>query len=358
MFGRVLAVTVTQVLRSIALVMLPTSFIALVAWATAGSATGNTGDPMRAAIWIWLAAHQIPFSLALPPAKAAGLLSYLPLGAIIAPIFAVRSGIKRSLMRLDNDQSLAPLARVLFITLYSLAGTLFALLSSSPSVKPIWYVAPIFLLPLTLLCAASVGRRVVFGQAIYFGARIMAFLIGIASIVLGISIFMNLTIVKNLTLVLEPGVFGGLLLLLLNILYLPNAAIATLGYFSGVGFAVGSHTIISPLSFTLNSIPAFPLLGALPKGASLIALLGIAIIIFSGALLVSWTIALNSRTLFQSLFVFTLLTAVVAYAGSGALITGAMSAMGVSPWKFTLAVAGELSVGALLALYLPRMIKR
>jgi hypothetical protein len=35
-----------------------------------------------------------------------------------------------------------------------------------------------------------------------------------------------------------------------------------------------------------------------------------------------------------------------------------MSAMGVSPWKFTLTVGGELLAGALLALYLPRIGKR
>ena len=79
MFGRVLGTTLVQVVRSIAYVLLPTSFIALLAWATAGSATGNTGDPLRAALWIWLGAHQVPFSLLLPPANIAGYLSYLPL---------------------------------------------------------------------------------------------------------------------------------------------------------------------------------------------------------------------------------------------------------------------------------------
>ena len=67
MFGRVLGTTLVQVARSIAFVLFPISFIALLAWATAGSATGNTGDPLRAALWIWLGAHQVPFSLALPP---------------------------------------------------------------------------------------------------------------------------------------------------------------------------------------------------------------------------------------------------------------------------------------------------
>lgn len=358
MFGRVLGVTLTQVLRSIALVLLPTSFIALLAWATAGSATGNTGDPLRAALWIWLAAHQLPFSLALPPVNASGYLSYLPLGALIFPVLAIRNGIARTIDRLDHDSSLIPLARTMFAALYTFIGMLFAIFSSTSAVKPVWYVVPLFLLPITLISAATVGRRLVFGQALLYSSRIIALLLGISSLIFGLSIFTHLSTVKNLTTVLEPGLLGGFLLLLLNILYLPNALVATLGYFSGAGFAVGSGSMISPWSFHLNSIPAFPLLGTLPSGTFHFALLGIGIVILSGALLAVWTVALNTKILMQTLAASVLIIAVVGYAGSGALITDAMSAVGVSPWKFTVSVGGELIIGALLALYIPRIGKR
>ncbi|CAB4677682.1 unannotated protein [freshwater metagenome] len=358
MFGRVLGVTLTQVLRSIALVLLPTSFIALLAWATAGSATGNTGDPLRAALWIWLAAHQLPFSLALPPVNASGYLSYLPLGALIFPVLAIRNGIARTIDRLDHDSSLIPLARTMFVALYTFIGMLFAIFSSTSAVKPVWYVVPLFLLPITLISAATVGRRLVFGQALLYSSRIIALLLGVSSLIFGLSIFTHLSTVKNLTTVLEPGILGGFLLLLLNILYLPNALVATLSYFSGTGFAVGSGSMISPWSFHLNSIPAFPLLGTLPSGTFHFALLGIGIVILSGALLAVWTVALNTKILMQTLAASVLIIAVVGYAGSGALITDAMSAVGVSPWKFTVSVGGELIIGALLALYIPRIGKR
>ena len=358
MFMRILGVTLTQVLRSVALLLLPTAVIALIAWATAGSATGSTSDPLRAALWIWLGAHQIPFSLSLPPANAAGLLTYLPLGALVLPIFAIRNGIKRVIDRLDGDSSLFAPARLLFALLYSIVGTLFALLSATTAVKPIWYLTPVVLLPISLISAATVGRRLIFGQAILYGSRIISLLLGISSLILGIALFVNLTTVKNLTLVLEPGIFGGLLLLLLNILYLPNAVVATLGYFSGTGFAVGSDSIIAPLSYNLDSIPAFPVLGALPSGSSSLALFGIPVIILAGALLASWTVALSSRILIQSLVASLVMIAAVAYAGSGALITDAMSAMGVSPWKFTLSLGAQLVIGAALAIYIPRMSRR
>jgi hypothetical protein len=101
-----------------------------------------------------------------------------------------------------------------------------------------------------------------------------------------------------------------------------------------------------------------PLLGALPEGKSAIAMIGIALVIFAGALLASWTVALNFKVLQQSLIVATLIAAFVGYSGSGALITDAMSAVGVSTWKFTLAIAAELAAGAALALYVPRLFKR
>ncbi|CAB4873012.1 MAG: hypothetical protein F2786_05560 [Actinobacteria bacterium] len=358
MFVRVLGSTLTQVLRSVALVLLPTGFIALVAWATAGSATGNTGDPMRAALWIWLGAHQLPFALTLPPGNDAGLLSYLPLGALVFPVMAIRNGVRRTIDRLDGNSSLFPLARTLFAVLYTLIGTTVALLSATDAVKPIWYLTPLVLLPLSLICASTVGRKLIFGQAVLFSSRIISLLLGISSIIFGLSLFLNLSTVKNLVVILQPGILGGLLLLLLNILYIPNAVVATLGYFSGTGFALGSASIISPVSFHLQSLPAFPLLGSVPKTSNLIALFGIAVVIFAGALLTIWTTTLSTRVLIQSLFGSVIILAAVAYAGSGALITRSMSAMGVSPWKFTLSVGGELVIGALLAIYIPRVGKR
>ena len=358
MLTRVLGAALPQVLRSVAWLLLPTSFIALLAWATAGSATGNTGDPLRAALWIWIGAHSIPFDLSLPPSGLAGHLSYLPLGALIFPVLAIRNGVARTIERLDNDSSLVGAARAAFAVGYTLFALAAAFFSKTDSIRPVWYFAIIYVLPFTLICAATVGRRVALGQGFLYGSRIIALLLGISSIVFGILLLLNISMVKNLTTVLQPGIFGGFLLLLLNILYIPNAVVSTLAYFSGVGFAVGSGTLVSPTSFRLNKIPAMPLLGALPENKSLIALIGVLVIVAAGALLVTWTISLNQRVLVQSYLVAVLLAAFVGYSGSGALITDAMSAVGVSTWKFTLAIAVQLGLGAALAIYLPRFIKR
>jgi hypothetical protein len=358
MLARVLGAALPQVLRSIAWLLLPTSFIALIAWSTAGSATGNTGDPLRAAIWIWIGTHQIPFDLSLGTSALAGHLSYLPLGALIFPVLAIRNGISRTVDRLDGDISLVGPARVIFSVLYAGFALLASILSKTDEVMPVWYFAVIYVFPFTLLSCATVARRTSLGQGFLFGSRVIALLLGVSAIALGIVLFMNLELVKNLTTVLQPGIFGGFLLLLLNILYLPNAIVATLAYFSGVGFAVGSQTMVSPLSFDLDKIPAMPILGALPRDESLISLLGIAVIIFAGVLLVTWTVDLNQKVLTQSLIVAALLSAFLGYSASGALITEAMSAVGTSTWKFTLAITVQMGFGALLAIYVPRMFRR
>ncbi len=358
MFGRVLGTTLAQVVRSIALILLPISFVALIAWATAGSTTGNTGVPLRAALWIWLGAHHVPFNLLLPPANTPALLSYLPIGAVIFPVLAIRNAMTRIIDRLDHDSSLISLARILFAVQYTIAAMLLSYFSATTAIKPAWYMAPIFVLPLVLITSATVGRRIMFGQAVLYGSRAIALLLGIASIVLGISIFTHLHTVKSLTVVLQPGIFGGLLLLLLNIVYIPNAVVAVLGYFSGTGFAVGADTLVAPWDFQLNAIPAFPLLGALPTEKFSIALFGILIVVLTGALIVNWTVALSTRILVQSLVFSTLILFVVAFAASGSLFSEAMSAVGVSVWKFPLSIAAELGLGAVLGLFLPRLGRR
>ena len=358
MIVRVLGAALPQVLRSIAWLLLPISFIALLAWATAGSASGNTGDPLRAALWIWLGAHQIPFNLTLSPSGLPGYLSFLPLGALLFPVLAIRNGMTRTIERLDGDTSLVAPARNVFAVTYTLFAFCAAYFSKTEAVRPVWYFAIIYVLPFAFLCSATVGRRVALGQAFLFGSRIFALLLGASSIFFGVMLLLNIAMIKDLITVLQPGIFGGFLLLLLNILYLPNAIVSTLGYFSGVGFAVGADTLVAPTSLSLNKIPAMPLLGALPEAKSIISLFGVLFIILAGVLLAWWTKALNFRVLRQSLVVALLIAAFVGYSGSGALITTAMSSVGVSPWKFTLAIGVELGVGALLAIYLPRVFRR
>ena len=85
MVRNALRVCIQQAIRSAALLLLPLAFASLVIWATAGSGTGKTSDPLRAAVWLWLAANHIPFHTS--STGITSWLTYLPLGSL----FFIRS---------------------------------------------------------------------------------------------------------------------------------------------------------------------------------------------------------------------------------------------------------------------------
>ena len=343
---RVLSVSLSHVIRCAAFLLLPFSFIALIAWATAGSASGSTTDPIRGAVWIWLGAHHIPFQLALPPTGIAGYLTYLPIGGVVLPFFAIRSAFNRAIDRLQGDFHDINGVRIIFSTLYALLVTALSFLSRSDAVSPQWYLAPVIAFLLALIATLTAGVRVALSRPVRIALRIWAIILGASLIAVTILIFTNFSQVKDITTTLQPGFFGGILLLFLNILYLPNAAIALASYFSGTGLAVGAGTLVSPLWYHLGQIPALPLLGILPTGKQPLALIAIIGFIGLGVLLARWSLVYGIQALIQS-YIFTVVGAVLlGYLASGSLITAEMGAMGVSIWKFALAIAVEVGIGA------------
>ncbi|CAB4750279.1 unannotated protein [freshwater metagenome] len=343
---RVLSVSLSHVIRSAATLLLPFSFIALIAWATAGSASGSTSDPIRGAVWIWLGAHHLPFQLALPPTSLPGYLTFLPIGGLVLPFLVIRATFNRAIDRLQGDFHDINGVRLIFSSMYAVLLTALAFLSGSTAVTPQWYLAPIFGFILCLLATMSAGYRVNPSRALRIALRITSIYIGVALVVTTLLLILNFTQVKNITISLQPGIFGGLLLLFLNVLYLPNAAVATAAYFSGTGLAVGAGTIVSPWWYQLGQLPALPLLGILPTSRQPLALLGVLFFIGLGVLLARWALAHGIQTLIQS-YLFTIaLATLLAYLGSGALLTAEMGALGVSIWKFVLSIALEIGIGA------------
>ena len=264
MLQRVLGVTFAQALRSAAIVILPLAFITLIAWATAGSATGTTSDPIRAAMWIWLGAHHVHFDLALSPSGVAGYLSYLPIGGLLLPIVALRAGFKRVISKLDGEYSNLTGARLFFALFYAILTSLIAFFASSDGVKPLWWMAAVFAFLIAFGSSLIADRSISLAMPVILALRIVAILLAFGFLIFTISFFANFDQATLLTKVLAPGFFGSILLLILNLLYLPNVALAGLSYVSGAGFAVGAGTHLSPLTQDIGQIPALPLLAALP----------------------------------------------------------------------------------------------
>jgi hypothetical protein len=349
---RVLSVSLSHAIRGAALVLLPFAFIALVAWATAGSATGTTTDPIRGAAWIWLGSHHIPFTLALPPTGIPGYFSYLPWGAIALPFIAIRATFNRALNRLQGDFHDVNGVRTIYSLFYTIIVTAIAYLTSSPTVQPQWYLAPIFAFFISITATLTCGPRLAISAPAVIATRIVAVIVGFFMVIIGVLVFANFAQVKLLTTALQPGIFGGALLLLLNILYLPNAAIALASYAAGSGFAVGAGTLVSPWWLHTDQLPVFPLLGILPTQRYPLLIASAIFFVAIGALLAYWTLNSGVQLLLQTALFLAILLILIAYLSSGSLMTDEMGAFGVSIWKFGLLALSEIAIGAVITAFI------
>lgn len=147
------------------------------------------------------------------------------------------------------------------------------------------------------------------------------------------------------------GGWSGAPILLLGVLAAPNAAVAGAAYLAGPGFALGSGSTVSFGSTVHATLPAFPVLGAVPSGPATLPvwLLSGATPLLAGACAARavgggqpWQAAL--RTAGAAAGLVTLGWFVLGWQGGGALGSGRLSAFGASPWQVGLAIG--VAVGA------------
>jgi hypothetical protein len=355
--SRILLIAFQQALRSVALILLPLSFIALFAWSTAGSATGNTSDPIRAAIWMWLGSHLVPFKLSLAAGFSSGALSYLPIGAAIFPWLAIRSGYKRASEFSNNQRG----SRTFVVFFYTVIATLAAAFSQSENIKPNLILTPVFVLLLGL--SATINYQGSFFHKFKFITYAFISLLGLSTLAIGVSLVLHFEIVKSLAIVIQPGIMGGVLFTILQLLYLPNFALAGLSYFFGPGFSLGLGTQISPLNLDLNSLPAIPLLGSLPTSEYpllLIALIAPFLIVTLNQIKISLEykeFKVRQSEILLSVIPFLILITLFSFLAGGTLLTQDMHPVGVTWWKLPALFGAIQLVTLIFGLYLPKLIK-
>lgn len=354
---RILLVTFQQALRSIVLTLFPISFIALVAWATAGSASGNTTDPIRAALWLWLGAHLVPFKLALAPSFIPSSLSYLPIGAAVFPFFAIRSGVARSALFLANERA----ARSFVTIWYAVIATIAAAFVSSTSIKPVLYLVPIYVGGLALF--ASLDFTTPTWRSFKFIWHLATILFGLALVLDAISLMAHFKVVNDVAVVIQPGWVGGILFLILQLLYLPNMALATISYIFGLGFSMGANTQIDPFHFKLSALPAIPLLGALPTGKNALFALGVILLVLLLALVQIYEITRRQTLKAKQVAVISkfapaiLILTLLTFLTGGSFITKDMSPVGLTWWKLPVEVIVVQILLLVFGLYLPHFLK-
>jgi hypothetical protein len=168
-------------------------------------------------------------------------------------------------------------------------------------------------------------------------------------------------VVLNLTRVIEPGVFGGLVLLMGQLLYLPNVAISALSYISGSGISIGTGSLLSPFIHRIDEIPAIPILGALPVKANLYALVLSIAIIAIGSLMARYALSTYSdfsetkRFFLSATLISLALLLVLARLSSGQLLSSSLPSVGPVWWAMPLVVTAQFALGAALFTFTPKL---
>ena len=352
MVARALGVSFRQALRSVALTLFPLTFIALFSWASAGSSAGNTSDPVRASAWLYLGAHLIPFSL------PSGKLTLLPLLAVLYPMWAIRRGLPK----VEGAFSKINGARLIYALWYAILSELIAVASIHAGVSANLYLTPIFTFTIAIIATLPFNQQR--NQAFYFSLYLFAIAIGVASIVFALTLVGHLEELKSISVVLGSGVVGGILLTLLQILYLPNIALATLSYLTGIGFSFGSNTTINAMQVATGQVPALPFAVALPTGPHHELKYAVIFWVLQFILLFIFIqrtpkslIRLTRYLISQGLLTF-LFVAAMAYFSAGELLTPALNPMGVLWGRFLTSLAVAFGCAAILAIYLPLLVRR
>lgn len=368
---RTLLVATQQAVRSITLILLPLAFVSLVTWATAGSSTGNTADPLRAAIWFFLVAHHIPLDLSLSNNALSGNLTFFPIGALLIPFFAIRSAYKRIVANSDTHTFIERRSYVISLAFsYALIGTAISSFALGTSVKTPLYIVFVFLLAVAAI-SGFISSNLLPEHGLQFpwqrGLRVawisLIALIGCGGLVFTLSLMWHFSTVLDLTRVIAPGFFGGLAFLGVQILYLPNFAISALSYIAGSGVVIGQGSWLNPFVHRIDEIPAIPLLGGLPVYSYPISSVLAAILVLIGFFAAQYGVATYSDVTEQKrflistfifLFVFTF---AAARASSGELLSANLSAVGPHWWLMPIFVTLEFAVGVLIFIAIPRLKK-
>jgi hypothetical protein len=347
------------------------TLLVLAGWIAAPHAGAGLPAVLRTATMLWLVGQHVGFTL-----RGAGRIGLLPLGLVMLPgALLWRAGrytVRAAQVRRLRQAGYAALA---LAVPYALITGILALASRS-GLAAASVLQSVGCGLLLAVVAGGLGaartlarwsqlvrllpprpRSVIVGLA---GS--LAVLAAAGALLAGIAVGVHLQRAVTLERNLAPGAVGLVLLLLLQIGYLPNAVVWAVSFTLGPGFAFGSATVVSPAGSALAQLPAFPLLAALPPGlhTAMPGWLGPAVLVlpylaggFGGVLLVRAApgLALDAAPLW-GLAVGGLAGAVLgllAALSGGPLGDGRLAAVGPSAWQVATVAALEIGISAAIA---------
>jgi len=342
--------------------------LVLIVWATDSRSGAGAGEAIRFALQLWLVAHKVPLHI------GAATVAVAPLGLTLALSFLVA----RAAAVLARGHDVRDIVGILTVGTavgvpYAVLTAFVAAAATGPPVRPSPVAAMACGLVVGWLAATWGAARGTVGvgplvQSLPrgIGRPLAAGALGLGVLFIGgmvldlVSLAVHARTAANLSEALGTGVVAGFALLVADALLLPNAALTTVGYLTGPGFAVGSGTSVSLAGSHVGSVPALPLLAALPHGPAplVVRLCAIVLLLLAGSLAAWWVVrdgetspsAILTRV-FGAAGWAGVLAAIGVAAAAGPAGPGRMAAVGASAWQVGLVLAGEIAfVATLVAL--------
>jgi len=345
--------------------------LVLIGWIAAPHDSVGLPAVLRAGAALWLVGQHVGFTL-----RGTGRIGMLPLGLVLLPgALLWRAG--RWVVRVSPVRRLRQVgyAAAALAVPYSLLTAALALVSRSAQLAA---SVPQAALCGLLLAAAAGGLGAARAVApwprltsliperqrsVVIAVAASAAVLAVAGALLAAAaLAANLHESAVLQRSLGPGPVGAVLLLLLQVGYVPNAVIWAVCFAIGPGFAFGTGTIVAPTGSALGPLPAVPLLAALPPGVhaampAWLAPVVLALPYLAGAtggwLLIRMapTLSIEAAPLWgmASGALAGLLIGVLAAFSGGPLGDGRLATVGPSGWQVGAVAAFELGIAAAIS---------
>ncbi|MCW2810654.1 MAG: hypothetical protein JWP61_1112 [Friedmanniella sp.] len=260
--------------------------LSVLGWLAAG--VGTISGPLTVGTHLWLLVNGVSARLGVLP------VTLVPWGATVLVALALGRGAAYAARRVRPEETTGPgLVSVVVAASYLVPVLVTGVLAGEPWQAPAhWAAVIVVLLGSAYLGAARplgatpTGRAPAWLRPVPRAvlAAQLTMLAGGAAVLLT-ALLLHLSRVADLTAAVQPGVAGGIALLLAQLVLVPNAVVWAASYALGPGFTLGLGSVVAPAGTELGVLPGLPLLGSLPGvGPGSVALLWwLAIGVLAGA---------------------------------------------------------------------------
>ncbi|MDO5067351.1 MAG: DUF6350 family protein [Propionibacteriaceae bacterium] len=172
--------------------------------------------------------------------------------------------------------------------------------------------------------------------------------LAVGAVLLALSLYLQRDRIASITDTLDPGIAGVVILVVLQLLYLPNLIVWAVAWSLGAGLTLGDDSLISMGITDVGFLPAIPVLGAVPDPGPMPALLWLWLLggVVAGALaggVVAWA---RPSSRFDETTLVGALTGVVAGFGLVGLAAVASGGLGANRLATMGVRLGDLAITA------------